>query len=643
MLLCCCLAGMAKNKTMNAKPFVIPELKEWKGADGTLAVTPATCIVYAEGNDALARVARQLAADCDELLGFRPQVKPGKGSKGDIVLALKSDKNLGKEGYTLQIDKDIRLTGTQPVGVYWATRTLLQMAEQDKNLPKGFIRDYPDYALRGFMLDCGRKFIPMAFLRDYVKIMSYYKMNTFQIHLNDNAAAKFFRDDWTRTYAAFRLESETYPGLAARDGHYTKKEFVDFQLMADSCFVEIIPEIDAPAHTLAFVQYKNELGSKEYGWDHFDLNNPNVIPFMEALLKEYLQGPNPVFRGPKMHIGTDEYSNKDQAIVEKFRAYTDHFIRFVEGFGKQACFWGSLTHAKGTTPVKSDNVIMSAWYNGYADPKAMAAQGYKLISVPDRYLYIVPAAGYYYDYLNTKYLYESWTPAHVADAVFKEQDPAILGGMFAVWNDHVENGITTKDIHDRAFPAIQTLATKTWGAAVPKLPFADFDIKRKQLSEAPGVNEAGRLAKKPGLVYECAELKPGATTPHTEIGYNYKVSFDIDGAAEERGTVLFKSPNAVFYLSDPVRGMLGFSREGYLNTFHYNVEPGKRMNITIEGNNKVTNLYIDGKIVETMDKETRYYEKTGQVYTFYVRTLVFPLQQAGQFRSRITDFKVYQE
>ncbi len=643
VLLCCCLSGMAKGGPVNGKPFVIPELKEWVGGNGTLSVSATTHIVYPFGNPDLERIARHLAADCKELLGFRPPVKAGKGEKGDIVLALKADKNLGKEGYTVHIDKDIRLTGTQPVGVYWATRTLLQMAEQNTALPKGDIRDYPDYAIRGFMLDCGRKFIPMSFLHDYVKIMSYYKMNTFQIHLNDNAAAKFFKDDWTRTYAAFRLESDTYPGLAARDGHYTKKEFVDFQLMADSNFVEIIPEIDAPAHTLAFVQYKNELGSKDYGWDHFDLNNPEVIPFMEALLKEYLQGPDPVFRGPKMHIGTDEYSNKDQKIVEKFRAYTDHFIRFVEGYGKQACFWGSLTHAKGTTPVKSENVIMSAWYNGYADPKAMAEQGYKLISIPDATLYIVPAAGYYNDYLNTKYIYENWTPAHVADVVFKEKDPAILGGMFAVWNDHVENGISTKDIHDRAFPAVQTLATKTWGASVPKLPFAEFEVKRKQLSEAPGVNEAGRLSKKPGIVYESAELKPNSKTPYTEVGYSYKVSFDIDCVAEERGTVLFSSPNAVFYLSDPVRGMLGFSRDGYFNTFHYNVEPGKRMNIAIEGNNSVTNLYINGKKVEEMGKETRFYEKTGQVYTFYVRTLVFPLQKTGNFKSRITDFKVYQE
>lgn len=644
LLLCCSLATTAKDvATTNEKPFVIPELKEWKGGTGSLTLSSATNIVYTPGNKGLDRVARQLAADCKELLGFQPTVKAGKGEKGDIVLALKADKKLGDEGYTVSIGKDIRLTAPQTTGVYWATRTLLQMAEQDKNLPKGEIRDFPDYAIRGFMLDCGRKFIPMSFLRDYVKIMSYYKMNTFQLHLNDNAASKFFEKNWHKTYAAFRLESETYPGLAARDGHYTKKEFVNLQLMADSNFVEIIPEIDAPAHTLAFVQYKPSLGSNEYGWDHFDLNNPEVIPFMEALLKEYLQGPDPVFKGPKMHIGTDEYSNKDQKIVEKFRAYTDHFIRYVESFGKQACFWGSLTHAKGETPVKSENVIMNAWYNGYGDPKDMAAKGYKLISIPDGLLYIVPAAGYYHDYLDTKNLYENWTPAHIGDAVFKEQDPALLGGMYAVWNDHVENGITTKDIHDRAYPALQTLALKTWNASVPKTPFAEFESRRKLLSEAPGVNEAGRLSKVPGIVYECKELKPNSKTPYMEIGYDYKVSFTIDGASEEKGTVLFSSPNAVFYLSDPIKGMLGFSREGYLNTFRYNVQPSLRMNVTIEGNNLLTRLYINDQLVEEMNKQERYYEKTGQAKTYYVRTLAFPLQQSGTFKSHITDFKVFQE
>lgn len=103
--------------------------------------------------------------------------------------------------------------------------------------------------------------------------MAYYKMNTLQVHLNDNAFKQYFEHDWNKTYGAFRLESEFFPGLTARDGYYTKKEFIDFQLMADSLGVEIIPEIDVPAHSLALTHFRSEIGSAEYGMDHLDLSN----------------------------------------------------------------------------------------------------------------------------------------------------------------------------------------------------------------------------------------------------------------------------------------------------------------------------------------------------------------------------------
>jgi len=118
---------------------------------------------------------------------------------------------------------------------------------------------------------------------------------------------------------------------------------------------------------------------------------------------------------------------------------------FCGSFGKQAVVWGALSHAKGDTPVKSENVVMNAWYNGYADPATMIKDGYQLISIPDGLVYIVPKAGYYYDYLNEPYLYKEWTPAHIGKAVFDEKHPSILGGMFAIWNDHVGNGISVKD------------------------------------------------------------------------------------------------------------------------------------------------------------------------------------------------------
>ena len=569
----------------------------------------------------------------------------------------------GEETYKLQIGQQIHVEASALRGLVWGAQTLLQLTEQsaDRSLPCGIAEDKPRYELRGFMLDCGRKYIPMAYLRNLVKVMSYYKMNTLQIHLNDNGFKKYFDEDWNKTQAAFRLECDTYPGLTAKDGSYTKAEFIALQQLADSCGVEIIPEIDVPAHSLAFTQYKPEIGSKEYGMDHLDLFNPETMKFVDGLFKEYLEGKNPVFRGKRVHIGTDEYSNAKKEVVEKFRAFTDHYIRLVESYGKQAVCWGALTHANGDTPVKSENVIMDIWYNGYANPVEMKKQGYKLVSIPDGYVYIVPAAGYYYDYLNCQYLYEHWSPAQVGGVKFEDDDPAIIGGMFAVWNDHAGNGITVKDIHHRVFPAMQTLAVKCWNANKVSLPYAEFNKRRTALSEAPTVNELGRYGKGRQEILAQAEVKPGSTLEIPEVGYGYTVKFDLTlNADAKKGDVLFESDHAKVYLADPQTGRLAFEREGYLNQFNYRVPKGEKVNLSFEGDNKATVLYVNGHHRETLGELTVYVVKPSDKVNFqvekayastpviyqpkdqmhYQRTLVFPLAKAGQFNGTITNLKV---
>ncbi|CUP26656.1 family 20 glycosylhydrolase [Bacteroides thetaiotaomicron] len=642
LLVIFCLTGSLTRAAVNPKPFVVPELKQWTGKDGNFTPGKDTRIVCTSQNPELLRIARMFADDYQQMFGQTLSVAQGKATSGDFVLSLSADKKLGEEGYAIKISDRVAISAPTPTGLYWSTRTLLQLAEQnqERSLPQGTIRDYPDYPLRGFMIDCGRKFIPMAYLQDLVKIMAYYKMNTLQVHLNDNGFKQYFEHNWDKTYAAFRLESETYPGLTARDGSYSKKEFIDFQKQAASNFVEIIPEIDVPAHSLALTHYKPEIGSKEYGMDHLDLFKPETYEFVDALFKEYLEGDNPVFVGKRVHIGTDEYSNAKKDVVEKFRAFTDHYIRFVEGFGKQAVVWGALSHAKGDTPVKSENVVMNAWYNGYADPATMIKDGYQLISIPDGLVYIVPKAGYYYDYLNEPYLYKEWTPAHIGKAVFDEKHPSILGGMFAIWNDHVGNGISVKDIHHRIFSPLQTLSVKMWTGAQTGIPYETFNEKRALLSEAPGVNQLARIGKKPELVYERSTVAPGSTSDYPEIGYNYTVSFDITGAKESEGTELFRSPNAVFYLSDPIRGMMGFARDGYLNTFPYKVNPGEKATIQIEGDNCSTTLRVNGKVVDEMNTQKLYFN-AGKDSMNYVRTLVFPLEKAGNFNSKVQNLKVY--
>lgn len=655
---CCMLSAGALWADINPKPFVVPELKTWSGAEGQTALSGRIVVKNAK----LKAVAAALAADYKEMFGKELTIVNGATKGGDVVLSLKKDKALGDEGYTMNVGSAVEITAATERGAFWATRTLLQIAEQHKdgNLPKGKTTDVPEYKLRGFMIDCGRKFIPMSYLRDLAKIMAYYKMNTLQVHLNDNGFRQYFGGDWNKTQAAFRLECDTYPGLTAKDGSYSKQEFIDFQKLAEQNGVEVIPEIDAPAHSLAFTQYKNEIGSKEYGMDHLDLFNPETYKFMDGLWKEYIGGKNPVFIGKRVHIGTDEYSNAKKDVVEKFREFTDHYIKYVESFGKQAVVWGALTHANGDTKVKNKGVLMDIWYNGYADPVEMKKQGYKLVSIPDGLVYIVPAAGYYYDYLNCQYLYEHWTPAVIGNKTFEENDPMIEGGMFAVWNDHAGNGISTKDVHHRVYPALQTLAVKCWTGKETKLPYAEFDSKRAELSEAPGVNELGRLGKPGSVVLEKATVNAGETLNAEEIGYNYAVTFTVDGKQEANGTELFRSANAVVYLADPEQGKLGFERDGYRNLFNYRIPAGEKHTITIEGTNKMTRLLVDGAVKEELGPKTLYvmrdqdrahyqvrgtytyepvvYQPTDQIY--YQRTLVFPLRKAGNFKSTITNLKV---
>ncbi len=642
-LLSVALAIMAGGLAVAQVPFTVPQVQSWKASDG---------VFDSEGREIVVVAKNMVLEDAAGYLRYSMRLMRGvKDEKGAarIVLKLQDMGRAGNEAYRIGIKPNcITVSGGTPQAVMWGIQTLLQMREQDRRLPCGNIQDRPDYRLRGFMIDVARKFVPMDYLRNLVRTMSYYKMNCLQVHLNDNGFKKYFHDNWDETYSAFRLESERFPELTARDGHYGKEEFRDFVRESAKLGVEIIPEIDVPAHSLAFTHFRKGLGCEEFGVDHLDLTNPEVVPFIDSLFTEYLQGPEPVFCGPRVHIGTDEYSNKKQEVVELFRGLTDHLIRLVESYGKQAVVWGSLTHAKGNTPVKSKNVLMGVWNNGFANPKDMKDAGYQLVSIPDGLVYIVPAAGYYYDYLNDRYLYERWTPALIGDVRFKEKDPQIEGGMFAVWNDVCGNGISVGDIHHRTFPALQVIAQKCWHAVNDTVGYEKWNMARKAIGEGPGMNELGRTkmsipALSPATVLgnrSIPALSPATVLGNRQglrqIGYDYQIDFDITWAQERHGAVLTKSRRAKFYLADPIRGMLGFSRDGYLFTFKYSGRPGRTEHITIKGTNSYTQLLVNGKVVETLGYDERL-AADKKPYNI-VRTLVFPLEESGSFRSRITNF-----
>ena len=429
--------------------------------------------------------------------------KPGEGEcdirKSRVVTTLVKDKSLGDEGYRMKIEPGApgesgRVTIEAPteVGIVWGRQTLAQLKTAGGNISAGEIVDSPKYRVRGFVMDVGRMYHSLDFLYDLARTMSYFKMNTLHVHLNDNEICKDPKADWSTKQAAFRLESETYPELTAKDGHYTKAEFRRFVKDCAAMGVTVVPEIDVPAHSLAFTRVRPDFASKKYGADHFDLDKTDeILAWLKPLFAEYLTGDDPVFATPYCHVGTDEY-NKAEA--EKFRRFTDEMLKMVEGFGYKACAWGALTHAKGEYPVKaSKDITIDIWHNPYYQPKEAIAAGYSVVCVPDGLVYLVPFAGYYYDYLNHRYLFDNWEADNIAGyQVPPENLDQVAGGKFALWNDALgkkKDGTpyTEADNWDRIFPALETSAEKLWTGKRADVDWNFFSTLGNSLGEPAGV------------------------------------------------------------------------------------------------------------------------------------------------------------
>ena len=645
-----CLVVAAQNPC----PQVIPALQQWKGAKGILSLpTQGNIIINPSDEKVLSSTALILKDDLRELLGWEYDISIGKAKKNDIYLSLsKPDKQLGKEGYTLSIMNKVSIEAPTTQGVFWGTRTLLQMIHRQKEkLVKGTIRDWPEFSNRGFMLDVGRKFFNLDYLKQQIKVLSFYKMNEFQIHLNDNGFPQFFDNDWNKTYAAFRLESERFPGLTAKDGSYTKKEFIELQRMGMEYGVNIIPEIDIPAHSLAFAHYKPEIGSKEYGMDHLDLYKEETYKFVDALLDEYLSGDNPVFIGPDVHIGTDEYNKKE---AEQYRYFTDRYLKYVASYGKTPRMWGGLKWLPGKTPVQAEGVTVNAWSFDWVDPEVSIKEGYKLINTCDTYLYIVPGAGYYREFLDHQWLYEKWTPWMMnRKQTLPVGTPGVLGGMFAVWNDQCGNGISEQDVYYRSFPAIQVLAERMWkGDNQKEVPFTEFETLCQSMPEAPGVNFLGRIEKETSFVEEKTLTgKDSIETTLSEVGYPYTVSFSI--CPDEKPNIsgiLFQGPHSTVYTNWENTGRIAFTRDGYAFSFGSFILSEKEWtDITIKGDWKGTSLYVNGKLQERLEgrKKRVYNPKYDRLESMPIQeTLIFPLQYIGDkingFKGKIKNITIQQ-
>ncbi len=474
---------------VNGKPEVIPSLREWQGSTGSFTLTANSRIdvdpVYAS---ALQDTLRVFRSDLFLVTGQTlPVINTHTFHSGDFFLTLNTtDARIGDEGYLFDVGDAVTLRAHTTQGILYGTRTALQLLLQDparSHIVKGMARDYPQYKERGFMLDAARKFFSLTDLENYVKLLSWYKMNDFQIHLNDNEIGGGDGPNWMHNYAAFRLNSERFKGLAARDGSYSWQDMRELQDVARNYAVTITPEIDTPAHALAFTQYRPELANKQISKDFLDLSNPQTYTFMNAIWNEFL----PWFDTRQVGIGADEYLQND---ADRYREYINMYDTYMQRQGRTVRIWASLSEMKSSVKVNTD-VVMDVWNNTWANPVEMVKQGFNIINSNDKLLYIVPKAGYYQDYLNTRLLYEKWEPnifdLGAPQMNLQADNPHVLGAMFAEWNDKLGGVVTSAEVFDRVRLAAQTVGEKVWSGSEQDITFDQFEQLASQIGDAPGI------------------------------------------------------------------------------------------------------------------------------------------------------------
>lgn len=284
-------------------------------------------------------------------------------------------------------------------------------------------------------------------------------------------------------------------------------------------------------------------------------------------------------------------------------------------------------------------------------------------------LYIVPAAGYYYDYLYIDSIFNNWEPCRVGRETFPAAHPQLLGGKFAVWNDHIGNGISTLDSNDRSFPALQVLSQKMWRSKDPVLTTKEFRTLMAKKVNAPDINLSAYVPTSPDRIAVKAFAQPQTCTRDavlsltqagtlqsaqtgkapaqllvvTQIGWRqdggYIATFDLYLSPKPRpNDTLMTSPYAVLKVSQGNTGKLGFSRDGYDYAFNYQVPVKQWVGITIVGDHRGTTLFVNGKEVDKLQgRRVTYPSKKS---TACIQTLTFPFQKVGGFDGQIKNFLV---
>ncbi len=509
---------------------LIPFPARFSGQDGHFNLTANTRVVVAPATDAMVRaVAQTFVSQIKSANGITLTVAPtspalGKGA--NLFLSLNKKLNLGDEGYKLTVTPGrVLAEAATAKGLFYAAQTMRQLLPTGQSataaMPACAITDKPRFGYRGLMLDVGRNFMPVAFVKKFIDLMAMHKQNTFHWHLTDDQGWRIEIKKFPKLTQVGSKRAESIVGQYFQNypqqfdgkpvgGFYTQDDIKDVVRYAQSRFVTIVPEIEMPGHAQAALAAYPELGcDPAKGYQVFtkwgvsdDVYCPSEKTF--AFLQDVLTEVIALFPGKYVHIGGDEcpktawkQSAFCQELMKKNNLKDEHelqsyFIRRMEKFlnskGRSIIGWDEILEG-GLAP----NATVMSW-RGTAGGIAAAKQKHNVIMTPTGTCYLdyyqgnpatEPLAIGGYLPLDQVYAYEPMpTELSVTEQKY------ITGVQGNIWTEYMPSPETVEYM---AFPRAIALAEIGW-MQPGRHNFEDFAQRLKNhLPKLTGVNYAKRL------------------------------------------------------------------------------------------------------------------------------------------------------
>jgi len=428
--------------------------------------------IYVQGSsEALANAAQYLADKLNPSTGLNVKVISTEAAPdaGHIFLdASASDDQLGEEGYVLEITAaNVSLHANSTEGVFRGIQTLRQLlpsgleAQTSQERPwyiaTGTIRDYPEYAYRGVMLDVARHFFSPQEVKDYIDQVAYYKFNHLHLHLSDDQGWRIEIKSWPELT---NVGSSTAVG-GGEGGFFTQEEYADIVAYAQERHITIVPEIDMPGHTNAALASYSELNCDnkapemytgiEVGFSTLCVDKEITYQFVDDVVREIAA----LTPGPHFHIGGDESHVTPEDDYIKFINRAQEIVR---SHGKQVMGWDEIANAELV-----EGTVVQHWADVENAQKAVE-QGAKVLMSPAVHAYMdmkydstteLGLSWAAYVEVDSAYL---WDLSEVAEGVSQED---IIGVEAPLWTETITN---PDDLEYMVFPRVLGYAEIGWTA-----------------------------------------------------------------------------------------------------------------------------------------------------------------------------------